>query len=572
MTLPGVLGIVLFLVVVTLTVKPVGLYLYHVFDGGKTWLDPLLKPVERAIYRLGGVDPAKEMRWTEYLFALLAFNLAGFVLLYPVLRLQGVLPLNPQHLPAVGAHVAWNTAVSFVTNTNWQAYGGESTLSYLSQMWLTVQQFLSPISGLAMVLAFIRGLTRKNVSTLGNFWVDLTRAFLWVALPVAVVAAVVLIALGTPQNFAPYVVAHTLQGTKQVLPGGPVASMTSIMQFGDNGGGYFNTNAGYPFETPSAASLMFQLVLGFLVPVGLTYYFGKKTGDTRQGWTIFAAMMVMFAFGIFATYWAEAAGNPIVSHLLQHSVPNMTGKETRFGVAGSSLFEVSTTAVSWGSTAAANDSFTPIGSLILLFNMMTGEVIIGAWGVGLLGMLAFAILAVFLAGLMVGRTPEYLGKKIQAYEVKMATLAMIVPTFVILGFAAWAVTSKGGLSGIFNPGPQGLSEVLYAFSSGVGNNGSAMGGLNAASPFYTWTVGFAMLIGRFPMYIPALAIAGSLAKKQTVPPSIGTFPTNGWLFGVLLIGTVVIVGALVFFPALALGPMAEQFAMQAGHLFGGVPK
>ncbi len=569
MTVPGVLGILVFTAFLVVMAKPMGLYLYAVYDRRKTWFDPAIRPVERVIYRWTGVNEDHEMRWTEYFIALLAFNLVGFIVLYIALRIQGALPFNPMHMKDVGPHLAFNTGVSFTTNTNWQAYGGESTMSYASQAMLMMQQFLSPISGLAMVLAFIRGLTRKNANTLGNFWVDLVRTLLWVSLPMAFIGAIVLVGLGNPQNWGTYVTAHTLQGGIQTIAQGPVGMMNSIMQLGDNGGGFFNMNAGHPYETATAASLMFQMVLGFSIPVGLTYYFGKVVKDTRQGWTILGAMLVMFLGGTLVLYHAEALGNPILNHLVGIHGPNMEGKEVRFGPALSSLFESSTTAVSWGSTAAANDSLMPIGGLITLWQMMSGEVIIGAWGVGLLGMLAFAVLAVFLAGLMVGRTPEYLGKKIGSYEVKMAVLAMIVPTFVILGFSAWAVTSHGGLAGIYNPGPHGLSEVLYAYSSGVGNNGSAFGGLDAAAPFYTWTVGLAMLFGRFAMYIPALAIAGSLVQKQSVPESAGTFPTHGFLFGGLLIATVVIVGALVFFPALSLGPLAEHFALWSGHLFGG---
>ncbi len=568
MTVPGVLGILVFVAALILIAKPVGLYLYGVYDQRRTFLDPVMRPVERLIYRVSGVREDKEMRWTEYFLAILAFNVVGFIVLYIFLRVQAALPFNPAHMKDVGPHVSFNTAVSFMSNTNWQAYGGESTMSYFSQTMLMVQQFLSPITGMGMILAFIRGLSRKNANTLGNFWVDLTRTVLWVSLPIAFVGAVVLIALGNPQNWNAYVTAHTLQGPKQVIAQGPVGMMNAIMQLGDNGGGFFNMNAGQPYETASAASLMFQLILGFSIPIGLTYYFGKVVKDTRQGWTILGAMLAMFLGGTLIMYHAEVLGNPALAHLGIHG-PNMEGKEVRFGPALSSLFETSTTAVSWGSTAAANDSLMPIGGLVALFNMMSGEVIVGAWGVGLLGMLAFAILAVFLAGLMVGRTPEYLGKKIQSYEVKMAVLAMIVPTFVILGLSAWAVTSKGGLAGIFNPGPQGLSEVLYAFSSGVGNNGSAFGGLDAAAPFYTWTVALAMLFGRFAMYVPALAIAGSLVKKQAVPSGTGTMPTHGVLFAGLLTATVLIVGALDVFPALALGPLAEHFALWSGHLFGG---
>ncbi len=568
MTIPGVVGILVLTAAIIALAKPVGSYLYAVYDGPRTWLEPVMGPLERRLYRWTGVDSKHEMRWTEYVFALLIFNLVGFIALYILLRIQSVLPFNPQHLPDLGPHLSFNTAVSFMTNTNWQAYSGEATMSYFSQDMLMIQQVLSPITGLCMAVAFIRGFSRKNADTLGNFWVDLTRTLLFVALPVLLISALVLVAMGTPDTLLPYAHVTTLQGGHQLIARGPVGAFESAMQFGDNGGGFFNVNAGHPFESPGAASLIFQMMIGVSIPVGLTYYFGKAVGDTRQGWTILAAMMAMFVAGVFILYHAEVATNPLLAQLGLHG-PNLEGIDWRFGPALSSFFETLTTAVSWGSTAAANDSLMPLGGMIPLFNMMSGEVIIGAWGVGLLGMLAFAIMAVFLAGLMVGRTPEYLGKKIQAFEIKMAVLAMIVPTFVILGLAAWAVSSKGGLAGIFNPGPHGLSEILYAFASGVGNNGSAFGGLGAALPFYTWTVGLAMLFGRFAMYIPALAIAGSLARKQTVPAGAGTFPTHGATFAVLLIAVVVIVGALTFFPALALGPLAEHFQLWSGHVIGG---
>jgi K+-transporting ATPase ATPase A chain len=565
LTVPGVLTILLFFAVILLITKPFGGYLYRVYTGAPTFLDRLVRPAEAAVYRLTGVDPEQEMSWSTFLLALLVFNLAGLLLLYAVLRLQGFLPLNPRHYPGLSPDLAWNTAVSFATNTNWQAYSGEASLSYLSQLALVVQQFLSPLSGIAMLLAFLRGLTRRNASTLGNFWVDITRTLLWVALPIAGVAALVLVALGSPENFLPYVHVTTLAGSHQTIAQGPVAAMTSIMQLGDNGGGFFNANAAHPYAAPNAASLLFQLVLGFSVPAALTYTFGKWVGDTRQGWAVFAAMAILFLAGTFAAYHFELAGTPALHQLgINDQLGNLEGKEVRFGPALSTLFDTSTTAVSWGSTAAANDSFTPLGSLVLLFNLLTGEVIFGSWGVGLLGMLMYAILAVFIAGLMVGRTPEYLGKKIGAYEVKMAVLTIVVPTFVILGLTALALSTRAGLAGLGNPGAHGLSEALYAYASGVGNNGSAFGGLNAATPFYTWTVGLAMLIGRYPMYIPALAMAASLARKQAVPASAGTFPTHGWLFVVLLLGMVVVVSALDVFPVLSLGPLAEQFARTAG--------
>ena len=567
MTVQGVLQLLVFVALMALLAIPMGRYMHRVFEGERTWLDPVLVPCERFIYRFCGMDPKKEMRWTTYGLALLALNLAGFVVLFVLILLQQALPLNPAHLAKVPFWVAWNTAVSFVSNTNWQVYGGESTMSYLTQMWLTVQQFLSPITGICFFLAVVRGFARQNTDSLGNFWRDFVRTLLWISVPLAIVGSVVLVGLGSPQNFSPYTVVHTLQGATQTIAQGPIASMTSIMQVGDNGGGYMNMNAAHPFEAPNAASLFVQLVMGFLIPVGCVYLFGLMVKDRRQGWAMYATMALMFIPLTLIMYHAEVVGNPLLGQFHLAGTVNMEGKEVRFGPAMSTLFNSGTTAVSWGSIAAANDSMTPIGGLVPLFNMMTGEVIFGSWGVGMVGMLAYAVLAVFLAGLMVGRTPEYLGKKIQAFEVKMSVLGMIVPSFVILIFAALSVMLKAGLAGIANPGPHGLSEVLYAFASGVGNNGSAFGGLNAAAPWYAATVGFAMLFGRYPMYLPILAMAGSLGRKQRVPVSAGIFPTHGALFVGLLAGTVVIVGALVFFPALALGPLAEQFAMQAGHLF-----
>ncbi|MCL6094219.1 MAG: potassium-transporting ATPase subunit KdpA [Actinobacteria bacterium] len=555
--------------VVALIAWGMGTYMYRVFEGGHTFLDPIMVPLERGIYRFVGIDPDQEMRWTTYVFALLAVNLIGFIVLFILLEIQTVLPLNPAHQAHVPFWVGWNTAISFVTNTNWQAYAGEATLSYLSQAWLVVQQFLSPITGICLFLAVARGFSRQSSNTLGNFWRDFVRALLWISIPLAVIATIVLVALGSPQNLHPYTHVTTLQGLHQIIAQGPVASMTAIMQLGDNGGGFFNANAAHPFIAPNVVSLLFQLLLGFAVPAGCIYLFGKMIKDTRQSRAIFAAMAVLFLAGALIMYHFESAGNTVLTahHITLASHANYEGKETRFGVGTTTLFNNSTTAISWGSVAASNDSMTPIGGMINLFNMMTGEVIFGSWGVGMIGMLAFAILAVFLAGLMVGRTPEYLGKKIEAYEVKMSVLAMVVPSFVILILAALSVSIAAGKAGIFNPGPHGLTEVLYAFSSGVGNNGSAFGGLNAASPWYAATVGIAMLLGRYAMYIPLVAIGGSLARKQHIPTSAGTFPTHGLLFIVLLVGTVLIVGALVFFPALALGPLAEQFAMNAGRLF-----
>lgn len=567
MTLQGLVQPFIIIAVMALLAKPFGTYLYKVFEGGSTFLDPILGPLERFAYKISGIDPQREMRWTTYGLSLLAVNLVGFVILFILLRIQEFLPLNPAHQSAVPFWVTFNTAISFVTNTNWQVYSGETTMSYLSQMWLVSQQFISPAIGITFLLVLVRGFSRQESKTVGNFWRDLVRGILWVGLPLALVGSVVLVWLGSPQNFNPYVHATTLQGSHQVIAQGPVASMTSIMQLGDNGGGFFNMNAAHPYAAPNAASLMFQEILGFLIPVGVIYMFGKMINKKRQAWAIFIAMSAMFLIGSVALYHFEAAGNPIINHIGLATHGNMEGKEVRFGVGTTSLFENTTTAVSWGSVAASNDSLTPLGGLVTLFNINTGEVIFGSWGVGLMGMLGYVILAVFLAGLMVGRTPEFLGKKISAYEVKMASLFLLIPAFAILILTAISLTTHAGLSGIFNPGPHGLTEVAYAFSSGVANNGSAFGGLSSSSPWYSATVGLAMLIGRYPMYIPLLAVGGSLALKQRVPASAGTFPTEGPMFIGLLISTVVIVGALIFFPVYALGPIAEHFAMVAGKLF-----
>ena len=572
MTWQGILQIFVLLAVVTVIGKLLGTYMFKTLEGGRTFMDRVLVPVENGVYRICGIDPTVEMRWTRYVFVLLMVNVVGFVILMILLALQPVLTIfNPAHMPKVPFWVNLNTSISFMTNTNWQNYGGETTLSYLSQMWLTVQQFLSPVTGICLLLAVVRGFSRHNAETIGNFWRDFIRTLLWVAVPLAIIGAVVLMLLGSPQNLHAYTVVHTLQGHKQVIAQGPVASMTSIMQLGDNGGGFFNMNAAQPFAGPNAASIFFQLILGFSVPVACIFLFGKMVKNTRQARPIFASMAIMFILGSLVLYHFEAAGNPALAahHLHLAATHNLEGKETRFGTGTTSLFENSTTTISWGSVIASNDSLTPIGGLVPLFNMMTGEVIFGSWGAGMIGMIAYAVLALFLAGLMVGRTPEYLGKKIESFEVKMAVLSMIVPSLVILVLSALSVALPAGRSGIFNHGPHGLSEVLYAFSSGVGNNGSAFGGLSSATPWYSATVGLAMLLGRFPMYIPLVAMAGALARKQRIPESAGTFPTHGPLFTVLLTGTVVVVGALIFFPALALGPFAEQFAAHAGKLFGG---
>ncbi len=571
MTWQGILQIFALLAVATVIGKFLGGYMYNALEGGRTFADRVLVPCERAVYRVCGIDPTVEMRWTRYVFTLLAVNAVGFVVLMILLALQPVLPFNPAHMPKVPFWVNLNTAISFVSNTNWQVYGGETTLSYLSQMWLTVQQFLSPVTGICLLLAVVRGFSRHETNTLGNFWRDFVRTLLWVGIPLAVIGAVVLLALGSPENLHAYTAVHTLQGHKQLIAQGPVASMTAIEQVGNNGGGFFNMNSAQPFAGPNAASIVVQLLLGFSVPMACIFLFGKMVRNTRQARPIYASMVLMFVVGALVLYHFEAVGNPVLAahHIHLAASHNLEGKDVRFGTGTTSLYENTTTTISWGSVIASNDSLTPIGGLVPLFNMMTGEVIFGSWGAGLIGMLAYAVLALFLAGLMVGRTPEYLGKKIESFEVKMAVLSMIVPSLVILILAAISVVVSAGLSGIFNPGPHGLTEVLYAFSSGVGNNGSAFGGLSSASPWYAATVGLAMLLGRYPMYIPLVAMAGALAKKQRIPESAGTFPTHGPLFTVLLTGTVVVVGALIFFPALALGPFAEEFAARAGQLFHG---
>ncbi len=571
MTWQGTIEVFALLIVLIPIGKLLSIYMYNFLENKKTFADKFFLPLENGVYRFCGINQNSEMTWTRYLFALLAVNLVGFVVLMILLALQPILPwFNPAHMGRVSFWTNINTSISFITNTNWQNYGGETTLSYLSQIWLTVEQFLSPVSGICIFLVVVRGFSRSNSKTVGNFWRDFVRTIIWLVIPVALVGSIVLIALGSPDNFHSYVTLHTLQGQRQVIAQGPVASMTSIMQFGDNGGGFFNANAAHPYVAPNIISLLFQLVLGLSVPVACVFLFGKMIKNKLQVKPIMVVMGILFILGSLLMYHYESAGNPALAahgiHLA--STQNYEGKESRFGIGSSTLFENTTSAVSWGSVAASNDSLTPLGGLIALFNMMTGEVIFGSWGVGMVGMLAYAVLALFLAGLMVGRTPEYLGKKIDSYEVKMSVLSMIVPSLAILVLSALSVAIKAGQSGIFNQGPHGLSEVLYAFSSGVGNNGSAFGGLNASSAWYSATVGIAMLLGRFAMYIPLMAMGASLAKKQKIPVNTGTFPTHGILFTILLMGTVLVVGVLIFLPALALGPLAEQFSAGAGRLFG----
>jgi len=560
----------LFLGLLTLITKPLGLYLMQVLDAnGRTWLDPILKPFEKLTYKLLGVDPQREQGWKQYTFAMLAFSLVGVVFTYAILRLQDVLPWNPQGLPALSHHLAFNTAVSFTTNTNWQSYGGESTLSYFSQMvGLMFHNFVSAATGIAIAVALVRGIARSSVKTLGNFWVDLTRTTYYLLLPLCAVFAIFLVSQGMIQNFDAYTKAATLEGAEQVIAQGPMASQVAIKMLGTNGGGFANANAAHPFENPTPLSNFIQMLSIFAIGSGLTYYLGRMVKNQAHGWAVWAAMMVLFVGGVLVCAHFEAAGNPIHQQLgIAAADGNMEGKEVRFGIFNSSLFATITTAASCGAVNSMHDSFTAIGGLVPLFMIELGEVVIGGVGAGLYGMLVFVILAVFIAGLMVGRTPEYLGKKIQAKEVKLAMLTLLVLTASILGFTAWACVSDWGIAGLNNSGPHGFSEMLYAFSSATGNNGSAFAGLTVNTPWYNTTLGFAMLIGRFLMIVPIMALAGSLAAKQTVPPSAGTFPVNGATFTILLIGIVLLVGALNFLPALALGPIVEHFLMGKGGLF-----
>ena len=568
MTTNGWIQIALFCAVVLALVKPLGFYMTRVFSGERTLLSPVLGPVERGLYRVAGLDARQEQTWLAYAGALVVFHVLGFLLLYAILRLQALLPLNPAGQGEVAPDLAFNTSTSFITNTNWQSYGGETTLSYLSQMLgLTHQNFLSAATGIAVAVAMIRGFSRASSRTLGSFWVDVTRATLYVLLPLCVVYALFLVWQGIPQTFGASVDATTLEGAKQSIALGPVASQVAIKMLGTNGGGFFNANAAHPFENPTALSNFVQMVSIFAIGAALTNVFGRMVGDERQGWAILAAMGVLFVAGVTITYWAEAQGTSVLNGL-GLTGGNMEGKETRFGIAASALFAVVTTAASCGAVNAMHDSFTALGGLIPLVNMQLGEVIVGGVGAGLYGMLIFVLIAIFVAGLMVGRTPEYLGKKIEAKEVKMAMLGILCLPLMMLGFTALAAVLPAGLAGPANAGPHGFSEILYAYTSAAANNGSAFGGLTANTLFYNSTLGIAMLVGRFFVKIPALAIAGSLAAKKTVPASAGTFPTHGGLFVGLLVGVVLIIGGLTFFPSLALGPVVEHLAGAAGQTFG----
>lgn len=547
----------------------------RVFRREHTLLDGMLCPLESLVYRVCGVNPESEMRWTTYTVTLLLFNFAGLLILYALLRLQHFLPLNPGHTPGMPPDLAFNTAVSFATNTNWQAYPGETAVSYLTQMvGLTWQNFVSAATGIAAAVAFIRALTRRCSEEIGNFWVDLTRACLWVLLPLCVVGSLVLVTQGVIQNLSPSVSVTTVEGARQVIPHGPVASQEAIKMLGTNGGGFFNANSAHPFENPTPLSNLLEMLGIFAIPAGLTYTFGRFAGNQRQGWALFSAMMILFLLGVGVVCWSEQAGNPILSRLGVDQAAsalqcggNMEGKEARFGIVDSAIFATVTTGASCGAVNSFFDSFTPLAGGMVMLNIALGELIFGGAGAGLLGMLIFAILAVFIAGLMVGRTPEYLGKKIEAKEMKMSMLAILVLAAGILGISAVASVTPSALAARLNAGPHGLSEVLYAATSAVGNNGSAFAGLNANTPFYNTVLGVGMLTGRFLYLIPVMAIAGSLAKKRTIPASSGTFPTTGGLFVGLLVGVIIIVGALTFFPAYALGPIVEHLMMQAGRVF-----
>jgi len=599
MTANGWLQIFAFLALIFLVTKPMGVFMARVFSRERTFMDPVLRPLEKLLYRITGVDEEHEMPWTEYAVSMLLFSLVSMVVLYLMERLQLHLPFNPQKFGAVSpAHVAFNTAASFTTNTNWQAYSGESTMSYFTQMaGLAYHNFASAAVGIALAIAFIRGVARRQMETIGNFWVDLVRSFLWVLLPFSIVGALLLVSQGVVQNLKPYDTVKLVEPQQvqrvgsdgkpvldasgkpvmdtvstQTVAQGPVASQEIIKEWGTNGGGFFNANSAHPFENPTPLSNLIELFSIFAVSAGLTYTLGRMTGSQRHGWAVWAAMAILFLAGVTVAYWAEARGNPLLAGVNQQTTTmqaggNMEGKETRFGIANSALFATVTTDASCGAINGWHDSFTPLGGMVPLVNMMLSEVIFGGVGAGMYGMLIYIVLAVFIAGLMVGRTPEYLGKKIEAYDVKMAMLVALVFPLVILTLAGISAVKPFGTSSISNPGPHGFSEVLYAFVSGAANNGSAFGGLTANTPWYDTAIGFDMLFGRFFMIIPMLAIAGNLAKKKYVPPSLGTFPVTTPLFTVLLIGVIIIVGALTFFPALSLGPILEHLLMASGKAF-----
>jgi K+-transporting ATPase ATPase A chain len=576
MSANGWLQFALYSLVLLATVRPVGIYLARVLEGERTWLDPILRPIERLIYKLSGVHADAEMNWREYAFAVLGFSAVSMLMTYAIQRLQNFLPWNPQGLAAVGPDLAWNTAASFTTNTNWQAYTPETTMSYLTEMaGLATHNFWSAAVGIAVAIALIRGIKRTTSSTIGNFWVDATRTILYVLLPASLIYALALVSQGVPQNLHAYTSAHTLEqpSQTQTIGQGPIASQEAIKMLGTNGGGFLNANSAHPFENPTPFSNFLQMLSIFIIPAGLTYTLGRMTGSPGHGWAVFAAMFVLFTAGFATVYWAESQPHPLIHGAVQaHSATapggNMEGKEVRNGIAASSLFATITTDASCGAVTSMHDSFTPLGGMVVLTNIMLGEVIFGGVGSGLYGILIFVVQAVFIAGLMVGRTPEYLGKKIESYDVKMTMLYVLIFPLIILTLTAVFVLSPTiGLSSLNNQGPHGLTEILYAYTSGAGNNGSAFAGLNANTWWYNVAIGWDMLFGRLFMMIPVLALAGNLAMKKSVPPSPGTFPVNGSLFTVLLIGVILILGALTFFPALSLGPILEHLLLKSGQLF-----
>lgn len=559
----------LYLVVLLLLALPLGKYMANVFSQEKTMFDFVFKPIEKAIYRITGIKETEEMNWKQYAVTLFIFNMLGMILVYLIQVWQDMLPFNPEQIAGVDPwHLAFNTAVSFMTNTNWQSYAPEATMSYFTQMTvLTVQNFLSAATGLTVAVAFIRGLTRKNAKTIGNFWVDMVRSVVWVLLPLAICFSVVLVEQGVLQNLSPYVTVQTLDGAEQKLAMGPVASQEAIKMLGTNGGGFFNANSAHPFENPTPVSNFLEMLSIFLIPAGLVFTFGHMVGNKRQGYAIIASMILLFIIMLGTLYTSESNGNPILSSIGVSSPTSMEGKEVRFGIGGSALFATITTAASCGAVNSMHDSFTPLGGLITMIQIKLGEVIFGGVGAGFYGMMMFVIITVFIVGLMVGRTPEYLGKKIEARETKMATLAILIPSVIILIGSGIAAVIDQGTSSLANSGPHGLSEILYAFASAAGNNGSAFAGLSANTPFYNLMLAFNMYVGRFGVIIPALAIAGSMAAKKISPPGPGTFPTTGWLFVVLLVSVVLIVGALTFLPVLSLGPIVEHLLMLQGTTF-----
>ena len=576
MTANGWLQFALFCLILLASVRPVGAYLARVLEGERTWLDRLLRPIERLIYKLSGVDAGREMNWREYAMAVLGFSAVSLLATYAIERLQAHLPFNPQGLAGVGPDLAWSTAASFTTNTNWQSYVPETTMSYLTQMaGLATHNFFSAAAGIAVAIALIRGIKRTTSATLGNFWVDMTRTLLYVLVPGSIVYALLLVGQGVPQNLHTYTTAHPLEQPSQVqtIAQGPVASQEAIKMLGTNGGGFFNANSAHPFENPTPFSNLLQMLSIFIIPAGLTFTLGRMTGSPGHGWAVLACMFVLFAAGFTAVYWAESQPHPLIHGASQTGTltapgGNMEGKEVRFGVSQSSLFATITTDASCGAVNSMHDSYTPLGGMVVLTNIMLGEVVFGGVGAGMYGILIMVVLAVFIAGLMVGRTPEYLGKKIEGYDVKMSMLyVLIFPLIILTLAAAFVLMPSIGLSALSNQGPHGLTEILYAFTSATGNNGSAFAGLNANTWWYNVVLGWAMLGGRFLMLIPVLALAGNLAMKKSVPPSPGTFPVDGSLFTVLLIGVIVILGALTFFPALSLGPILEHLLLKAGQLF-----